>query len=272
MEPTNNNFDIKNSLKKLKELVNQKGYFYSLLMILLDDFHINVLDLQNLNPYERVSTKEAALLLGYWVQNNSSLEDTPENIEELLHMKKHTYKLLEDLHFAMNAPCLEYIKQNMEKQEKGESLDDTKDIFGKAASMREAIFYAADSIYDYEYMKFLGAKYKYDAGWLQNNRGFVVEEVKNIAFRIKHILSEKSRVIDFVSLQKAKELMMKSKKGKKNKNNVDELLEAIDLYQYRKLFDINCYSKNTIMKHAGIKHSKSFVKTFYPYLLLTKMI
>lgn len=56
-------------------------------MILLDDFHINVLDLQNLNPYERVSTKEAALLLGYWVQNNSSLEDTPENIEELLHMK-----------------------------------------------------------------------------------------------------------------------------------------------------------------------------------------
>ena len=78
MEPTNNNFDIKNSLKKLKELVNQKGYFYSLLMILLDDFHINVLDLQNLNPYERVSTKEAALLLGYWVQNNSSLEDTPK--------------------------------------------------------------------------------------------------------------------------------------------------------------------------------------------------
>ena len=253
MEPTNNNFDIKNSLKKLKELVNQKGYFYSLLMILLDDFHINVLDLQNLNPYERVSTKEAALLLGYWVQNNSSLEDTPENIEELLHMKKHTYKLLEDLHFAMNAPCLEYIKQNMEKQEKGESLDDTKDIFGKAASMREAIFYAADSIYDYEYMKFLGAKYKYDAGWLQNNRGFVVEEVKNIAFRIKHILSEKSRVIDFVSLQKAKELMMKSKKGKKNKNNVDELLEAIDLYQYRKLFDINCYSKNESEREKGLK-------------------
>ena len=42
--------------------------------------------------------------------------------------------------------------------------------------------------------------------------GLLLKKSKNIAFRIKHILSEKSRVIDFVSLQKAKELMMKSKK------------------------------------------------------------
>lgn len=47
--------------------------------------------------------------------------------------------------------------------------------------------------------------------------------------------------------------MMKSKKGKKNKNNVDELLEAIDLYQYRKLFDINCYSKNESEREKGLK-------------------
>ena len=66
MKPISNT-DIKNSLEKLKNLVSQKGYFYSLLMILLDDFHINVLDLHNLNPFERISVKEATLLLGYWV-------------------------------------------------------------------------------------------------------------------------------------------------------------------------------------------------------------
>lgn len=255
MKPISNT-DIKNSLEKLKTLVSQKGYFYSLLMILLDDFHINVMDLHNLNPFERISVKEATLLLGYWVQTNSSIYDTPETLEELLSMKKHTYELLENLHFAMNAPCIEFINQNIEKQGKGESIDETKDIFGKAACMREAIFYAGDSVYDYEYMKFLSAKYKYDAQWLQENKGFIVEEVKNIAFKIKQILSDKSRIIDFVSLQKAKELIANSssKKNKKsNKNEVDQFINAIDLYQYKNLFNTNCYSKKEEEKEKGLK-------------------
>lgn len=243
--------DMKNSLETLRNLVNQKGYLYSLLMILFDDFHIDVLDLQNLNPYERVSAKEATLLLGYWVQSNNSLYDVPESIENLLYMKKHTYELLGDLHLAMVAPYMEDIMQNIDRHVKGESIDETREIFGKAASMREPIFYAGDSVYDYEYMKFLNAKYKYDTQWLKENKDFVVEEVKNIAFRIKQILLEKSRAVDFVSLQRAKKIMMESKKGKSNKDEVDEFLGAIDLYQYRNLFDINCYSKNESEREKG---------------------
>jgi Predicted metal-binding protein related to the C-terminal domain of SecA len=240
-------FNMTNSLKALKKLVNQKGYFYSLLMILFEDFHIDVLELQNLNPYERVSVKEASLLLGYWVQNNNSLYDIPESLEQLLYMKKQTYELLQNLHFAMSAPCVESIKQNIDRPENGR-IEDVKEIFGKAASMREPIFYSGDSVYDYEYMKFLNAKYKYDTQWLKDNKDFTVEEVKNILFKIKQILSDKSQIVDFVSLQKVKDLILKTKKGKTKEDEIDQFVDVMNLYQYRNLLDIKCYYQNEFEK------------------------
>ncbi len=179
-------------IRDIKKLVNTKGFIYAFCMILFEDFHVFIEELHELNYQERLSIKEASLLLGFLIQNDIdfSIPDTPQ---DLIILKQKTYSLMQEHHDSFMIPFFEKLKTDMEKKHKKEMLiSDQKEFFGKGGMFTESIFYSGTGVYDFQYLEFLEKKYKYDKKWLIENREFDFAEIIKISSDIKNILQKNS--------------------------------------------------------------------------------
>ena len=177
----------------IKALVNSKGFIYAFCMILFEDFHVFVEELHELNYQERLSVKEASLLLGFLIQKelDFSIPDTPQ---DLIKLKQKTYKLMQELHDSFMIPFFEKLKTEIQKEHKKEALRyDQKEFFGKGGLLTEPIFYSGTGVYDFQYLEFLEKKYKYDKEWLLEKREFDFAEIIKISLNIKNILHKNSK-------------------------------------------------------------------------------
>ena len=63
----------------IKNLIYTKGYIYALCMILFEDFHIDPEKLHEMDNHQRLSVKEASLLLGFLVQKKIDFAVTDQD-------------------------------------------------------------------------------------------------------------------------------------------------------------------------------------------------
>lgn len=88
--------NISDVLADIKTLVATKGYIYALCLIIIDDFHLNVEEIHEINEKERLNKNEALMLLGFLIQGKISTE-IPNSPLDLIDLKKRTYVLMEEL-------------------------------------------------------------------------------------------------------------------------------------------------------------------------------
>lgn len=226
----------------IRKMVSTKGYVYALCMILFEDFHVNLLNVQNLNTRERLSTKEASLLLGFLIQNEIDFS-FPDSPEELIRLKRQTYELLTELHSAIMSPFFEKLQYRINEEQARENFrQELKDFFGTGDILLESIFYSGTGVYDFQYLDFMSKKYKYDEEWLFKNKDLKLIDGENIVLQIKNILGEKAKKVNLYGTKERKNDIIEDLKRKNKKKkydveaSVEEVLPMIEIYQFVKLF------------------------------------
>ncbi|MCR8559384.1 SEC-C domain-containing protein [Mucilaginibacter sp. BJC16-A38] len=231
----------------LKKLIHTQSYIYSLCLILYEDFHLDINKIHEINHRAKLSVKECSLILGFLSQKEINFS-TPASPEEAIALKDKTYELMRELHSSFMAPQLTKIQDMLERQKNGEVFEDDwaerLDFFVKDKGMMEPMFYAGDGVYDFQYLEYLEPKYKYDRDWLLENKGFDIDQTKEIINTIRQIHTTKTKNVTPFNLKdvfpKVAEKARKKLKKQLPKEKIDEIerqqFVAITFYQFKALF------------------------------------
>lgn len=230
-------------LKEIKCLAQSAGYIYALCMMLYEDFHVELINIQEVDWHQRLSMNEVALLLGFLIQKKIDFTK-PRDPEIISSYREKTYLLLRKLHDSYNAPHLSELQELLGSSGKKTINEiNQKKHFMKAKFMVEPIFYSGCAAYDIQYLDFLGKKYKYDKDWLKNTRKFDIEKSKEIAILIKEICIEKGKRIHLTPLQEfIPKLMNEMPQEHPNENmekSIKDFIPILQFHQYRELFLID---------------------------------
>lgn len=233
----------------IKVLVNTESYIYSLCLILFEDFHLDMNKMHEVDYRSKLSVKESSFLIGFLVQKEIDFT-YPTSSSEVLRLVNRTYELMRELHDSFNAPQFEKLLKIIERQESGEVIENTYEdrlnFFIKENGIVEPLFYAGDGVYDFQYLEFLHAKYKYDGKWLSENKSFDISLNIDLVHKIKQVLRVKAKKVKLLDLrERFPEIASKARKKLKKvytQNQVEEIerqqLEMVTFYQYKELFSI----------------------------------
>ncbi|WOK08545.1 nuclease-related domain-containing protein [Imperialibacter roseus] len=229
--------DTSEVLMDIKQLVRTKGFLYTICLILVDDFHLNVEAMHETDYRSRLNKNEILMLLGFLIQDEISLE-TPKSPFELIELKKKTYHLMEELHYSTTAPFQAKIEQLI-KNPSSQNAPNDKDFFGDENMFIEPIFYSGDGIYDIQYLEFLKRKYKYNEEWLNRNADFDFDNILEIVTHIKKLHQDKFQRVNFIGLKENKQQILKDlRKGKSiPKKERDDFLALLEFYQFSEFFE-----------------------------------
>ena len=156
--------DIWNDLEKL---CISPGYMYTLIKLSLDTDY----DQGQLSNYNLITHSELSLVLGIMIKNKLNIKFPTE--DEFKHYEQETKKLLKEYQDAISRGLT--ITQ-------GNNQMDIQSFF------QEACFYSKQSALNFQYLEFAIQRYKNDAKWLQENRGFTVDDIQTVQNSIINIL------------------------------------------------------------------------------------
>jgi|GEM_PF-327951 len=225
----------------IKNLVREKGYIYALCMILFEDSHIIVEELNSVNYHNRLCKNEISLLLGFLIQNKIGLAP-PENPKILLALKAKTYELFEELHWSLNNPLYDKMREALISNDLQTEFPTFKELHAGDNTFIEPIFYANDGVYDFQFLYYLESKYKYDKEWLKENRDFEFDKTISIVLKIRDIAKKRLEKVDFFSLKEKEPELKKIARKAFNGSTLDfetefkEYLGAMEFYQFASLF------------------------------------
>lgn len=128
-------------------------------------------DLEHQYSDDRLVRTEISTLVGLMIKHKLDFSMPLPNTMQYLIEKTET--LLEETHSSMITPIIDNIKN---------SNIFTKDLkpFANGLAMREPIFYGGESAYSFQYRDFSIKKYSSDNEWLKANKGFYIEEAKEV--------------------------------------------------------------------------------------------
>ena len=107
--------------------------------------------------------------------------------QRLQNLVDHTEALLNELHEAMLQPLMANIKVGL--------VGGATNPFATAEAMREAIFYSGDLAFSFQYRDLAPIKYARDELWLRQNKGFSIEEARQVAIAISTFLHDHLLVV-----------------------------------------------------------------------------
>jgi len=251
----------------IKTLIYSKGYIYTLCMIIYEDFHIILQEINKVDFRSRLNKNEVSLLIGFLIQKQIDFT-LPDNPLDVIKSKESTYELMHELHMSLMTPFYEKMKSvHPQKLDRMNFRAEMRRFYGDENMFIEPIFYANDGVYDFQYTDFLERKYRYDKEWLLENRNFDFNNTKVILQRIKDILQEKSKKVNFFSLkEKLPEIIETIKKENPSENieeHIKEVLPAYEFYQYANLF--SDLSENVSIEFETLPNDAW--KTFYKKLI-----
>ncbi|AOL95170.1 SEC-C metal-binding domain-containing protein [Porphyrobacter sp. LM 6] len=162
---------------QLELLCREPGYIHALCALVFRD---NVVtfgetvtkeDYQRIYHPERLIRTEITVLIGLWLRGDRSIEHP--GAKKLRDMMEKSDRLLHELHAAMIAPTHRDFMAALQSRAAGNGVESP---MGSGSAMREAIFYAAESAFPYQYTDFAKARYREDRAWLMENAGFTIDD------------------------------------------------------------------------------------------------
>lgn len=179
-------------LSDLEKLCASPGYAHTLAFICWQQNFIRYdqeLTPDNLDPMksaDRFIRSEISLLIGLMVKSPLNLEQP--SIAAYQEQMDGTKKLLAELHHAMNCQVWAGVKEA--------NFDPKKDSpLKRGIALREPFFYSGEAAYLFQYRDFSIKKYSRDNGWLQKNKGFLIDDVKKVIDALAEIQIEKFQKI-----------------------------------------------------------------------------
>ena len=173
--PTRSEQDI---LVELQALCTTSGYIHALAILCLRDnlliYSERVTEANLLNRFEpsRLLRTEINTLIGLMLKAPISwVMPSPQQLSEYVEASD---RLLQELHDSMSgALSLGAVLSTLPG---GKQVNP----FDSGEAMREPIYYAAESAYNFQYLDLAAKRYAADADWLQANVGFTIAQVCNV--------------------------------------------------------------------------------------------
>jgi SEC-C motif len=171
----------------LADLCVSPGYAHAIAFFCLRDNFINYQgelkgeDFYKLFSTDRLIRTEISTLIGLMVRKPVDLSVPSQ--QQLQAFIGRSEDLLNELHEVMSVP--------LTKGREARSTDQTADPFETAEAMREPIFYGPESGYTFQYRDLAVKKYARDEEWLRKNRGFSIEQGKQVVVAILNFLNDK---------------------------------------------------------------------------------
>jgi hypothetical protein len=161
-------------LAELRTLCHQPGFAHIIAQVIVRDnfvFYQDEMkpeDMAHLFGSKRLIRTEVATLIGYMIQAGpETFDQLPSDPAALL---TQVEALLEELHGRLSWPMFgDGIESFMASCDFMASRDNVE-------MLREPIFYAGESAFNFQYRDFAVDKYRADNPWLEANRGFSIEE------------------------------------------------------------------------------------------------
>ena len=162
----------KELLKRLNEITSNYSFIKILSTIVLRDFCGSINEIANKNADEHLNYNEVFFLMGLWVKNVDFNKNITSNHENAL-VFGEVYSLMESLH-------LNFLSE-------GYNLNDSKDLQVKnnPIFLQESMFYSGTGAYDYQYVKWVQEKYKYDREWLLSQKSLDISLLYDFYDHIK---------------------------------------------------------------------------------------
>jgi len=140
-------------------------------------------DMQHLFSKSRLIRTETSTLIGLMLKSEIDYAiPAPQVLEKYV---ESTESLLEEIHHAMSAPFWRDI-------DPAKIAEKDFNPFTNGAALREPIFYGGESAYSFQYRDFSPAKYGNDDPWLVANKGFSIQDARNVVFALSHLQDEKA--------------------------------------------------------------------------------
>lgn len=160
-------------LDDLEKLCTSPGYVQALAFLVFRDCYVKYVEeahtedfLQNHDP-EKLSRSEFCTLLGLLIR--SDIDTTLPSALAIQEFIERTDSLMLELHHAM-MPSMKDLPSRLKA---GESIED---LFSGGGILREAVFYAGESAYNFQYRDLAVRKYFADTIWLHDKMGFDIGE------------------------------------------------------------------------------------------------
>jgi len=183
--------DQKDIVKKIEEITKEKGFIYSLAIILLQSFFHDPEEAADIDWRSKLSFQEISFLTGLMVKNNIFLE-LPTEASCRSHIEKVS-QLFQELHSSYMQPFKDHM-QNIAKQITVSESDVqiSENILGSGMALSEAIFYGDSGAYDFQFWDFAVKRYENDHEWLKRVKGFDIATAVAICQKLKELAISKS--------------------------------------------------------------------------------
>lgn len=167
-------------LADLLALCTQPGYVHAVAYLCFRDNmliyteHVTEKDVQDRFDPSRLLRTEVNTLAGLMIKAPVDWAlPAPAVLQEYIEASD---RLLLELHDALSGAFSlnEALEEALKRGEKVNPFD-------SGAAMREPIFYAAESAYNFQYLDFAAQRYATDAGWLEANYGFTIAQACIVA-------------------------------------------------------------------------------------------
>jgi hypothetical protein len=183
--------DKKIIVHKIEEITKQKGFIYSLAIILLQSFFYDPEEAADIDWRSKLSFQEISFLVGLMVKNHISLElPTEESCRSHI---EGVSQLFQDLHEFYTKPFKDHMLSLSRKVTT--SKDDvqiSENILSSGTALSEAIFYGDSGAYDFQLWDFAIKRYEKDKEWLRNTKGINIATAVAICRKLKELAVSKS--------------------------------------------------------------------------------
>jgi len=235
---------------ELAQLCTSSGYIHAIAFlcfsnnVVMFDDEPTTDELAKIYSNERLIRTEISTLVGLMLKNEINCTiPKPIILQSYI---EDTHRLLKELHQAIIAPSkdifIDIIQNNRDENP-----------FTQGILLRESIFYAAESAYDFQYLDLFVKKYKNDNKWFLENKNF---EIENIQTLIKYI----------VDIQQKKILEL----GEKLLSLHPDFWTTIDIFSFTvdELIELTDFSKefiSNILQEFTVNTSNEQFKTIGDY-------
>ena len=174
---------------ELAELCVSPGYVHAIAYLCFRDNMIRYSgemkaeDMQHLFSWGRLIRTETSTLIGLMLKRDIDYTLPAPKILDIYVVT--TEALLEEIHHSMSAEFWAGINPT-------NIADKDFNPFASGAVLREPIFYGGESAYSFQYRDFSPAKYGRDDGWLVTNKGFSIQDARDVVYAISRLQDEKA--------------------------------------------------------------------------------
>lgn len=184
----------KDIVDQLESLVRERGYLYSMALMVMHDLSIDVRQILEIDWHSRISFREFSFLFGLLMKQPITREiPSPEDSQRHIDA---TYKLLHELHeyhMAFLKDEMPELLANKEDKSGAEHEEDFKRLIGSGRWMTEPIFYGGSAAYGFQFLELARKRYQFDIEWLVECKQISPEDMAALAHELKALQERKAK-------------------------------------------------------------------------------